>query len=50
VSPSVRDPGTSDHEYRQRVRKYRPSSLLLLIAAAAARYYEQDEWLNKPVP
>ena len=45
---SVRDRGTSDYEYRQRVRRYRPSSLLPLIAAAAARYYEQQEWLNSP--
>ena len=45
---SARDPGTSDYEYRQRVRKYRPASLLTLIAAAAARYHEQEEWLNSP--
>ena len=45
---SVRDPGISDHEYRQRIRRYRPTSLLPLIAAAAARYYEQEQWLNSP--
>jgi hypothetical protein len=48
VPSSVRDPGTSDFEYRQRVRRYRPSSLLPLIAAAAARYHEQEQWLNSP--
>ena len=46
-------PGTSasvisDHEYRQRVRRYRPSSLVPLVAAAAARYREQQDWLNSP--
>jgi hypothetical protein len=48
VSSSVRDPGTGDYEYVQRVRWYRPSSLLPLIAAAAARYHEQEQWLNSP--
>lgn len=48
VLSSVRDPGTSDYEYRQRVRRYMPSSLLPLIAAAAARYHEQEQWLNSP--
>lgn len=40
--------GVSDHEYRQRVRRYKPSSLLPLIAAAAVRYREQKDWLNSP--
>jgi hypothetical protein len=48
VLSSVWDPGTSDYEYRQRVRRYRPSSLLPLIAAAAVRYHEQEQWLNSP--
>jgi hypothetical protein len=38
----------SDHEYRQRIRRYKPSSLLPLIAGAAARYRDQQEWLNSP--
>jgi hypothetical protein len=42
------DTGTSDYEYRQRVRKFKPSSLLPLIAAAAARYRAQQDWLNSP--
>jgi hypothetical protein len=29
----------SDYEYRQRVCRYKPSSLVPLIAAAAARYW-----------
>ena len=48
MSSSVRDPGTSDYEYRQRVRRYKPSSLVPLIAAAAARYWQQEDWLNSP--
>ncbi len=40
--------GVSDHEYRQRVRRYKPSSLLPVIAAAAVRYREQQDWLNSP--
>jgi hypothetical protein len=40
--------GVSDHEYRQRIRKYAPSSLLPLIAATAARYRTPQEWLNSP--
>ena len=48
VPGSMRDVAVSDYEYRQRVRRYRPSSLLPLIAAAAARYREQQEWLNSP--
>ena len=40
--------GVSDYEYRQRVRRYKPSSLLPLIAAAAVRYGEQQDWLNSP--
>ena len=42
------DSGISDYEYRQRVRRYKPSSLLPLIAAAAVRYREQQDWLNSP--
>jgi hypothetical protein len=38
----------SDYEYRQRVRRYKPSSLVPLIAAAAARYWQQQDWLNSP--
>jgi hypothetical protein len=48
VQWSVQDPGTSDYEYRRRIRRYRPSSLLPLIAAAAARYWEHKQWLNSP--
>jgi hypothetical protein len=42
------DSGVSDYEYRQRVRRYKPSSLLPLIAAAGVRYREQQDWLNSP--
>jgi hypothetical protein len=38
----------SDHEYRQRVRRHRPSSLLPLIAASAARYWQRQDWLSSP--
>jgi hypothetical protein len=38
----------SDYEYRQRVRRYKPSSLVPLIAAAAARYWQQQDWLTSP--
>ena len=38
----------SDYEYRQRVRRYKPSCLVPLIAAAAARYWQQQDWLNSP--
>jgi hypothetical protein len=48
VSSGIRDPGISDYEYRQRVRRYRPSSLLPLIVAAAARDQEQEDCLNSP--
>lgn len=40
------DSGVSDYDYRQRVRRYKPSSLLPLIAIAAIRYREQQAWLN----
>jgi hypothetical protein len=42
------DQVVSDYEYRQRVRRYGPSSLVPLIAAAAARYWRQEDWLNSP--
>lgn len=45
---SMPDSGVSDYEYRQRVRRYKPSSLLPLIAVAAVRYREQQDWLNSP--
>ncbi len=48
VPGSMLDSGVSDYEYRQRVRRYKPSSLLPLIAAAAVRYREQKDWLNSP--
>jgi hypothetical protein len=38
----------SDYEYRQRVRRYKPSSLVPKIAAAAARYWQRQDWLNSP--
>jgi hypothetical protein len=38
----------SDYEYRQRVRRYKPSSLVPKIAAAAARYWQRRDWLNGP--
>ncbi|MET8630219.1 hypothetical protein ABZW30_42020 [Kitasatospora sp. NPDC004669] len=40
-----------DDEYRQRVRRHRPSSLLPLIASAGARYGRPDQyraWLGSP--
>ena len=48
VPGSMLDSGVSDYEYRQRVRRYKPSSLLPLIAAAAVRYRAQKDWLNSP--
>ena len=48
VSAGMLESGVSDYEYRQRVRRYRPSSLVPLIAATAARYWEQQDWLNSP--
>ena len=42
------EPVVSDYKYRQRVRRYKPSSLVPLIAAAAARYWQQQDWLNSP--
>ena len=48
MSVSVLETGISDREYRQRVRRYKPSSLVPLIAATAARYWEQQEWLDSP--
>jgi hypothetical protein len=44
----VLEPLISDYEYRQRVRRYKPSSLVPLIAAAAARYWQQQDWLSSP--
>jgi hypothetical protein len=41
-------PVVSDYDYRQRVRRYRPSSLVPLVAATAARYWQQQDWLNSP--
>ena len=48
MSPRMLERGVRDYEYRQRVRRYKPSSLVPLIAAAAARYWEQQDWLNSP--
>ena len=48
MSSSMLESVVSDNEYRQRVRRYKPSSLVPLIAATAARYWEQQEWLNSP--
>jgi hypothetical protein len=48
MSGSTLHVGVSDYEYRQRVRRYKPSTLLPLIAAAAVRYREQQDWLNSP--
>lgn len=48
VSSNTFETGVSDYEYRQRIRKYTPSSLLPLIAATAGRYRTQQEWLNSP--
>ncbi|MFF0041099.1 hypothetical protein ACFYRG_33570 [Streptomyces mirabilis] len=39
----------TEDEYRQRIRRHRPSSLLPLIAAAAARYGSPEHpqpWLK----
>lgn len=47
----VYDRLVSEEEYRQRVRRHRPSSLLPLIAAAAARCNRPDRpqpWLDSP--
>ncbi|WP_149182617.1 hypothetical protein [Streptomyces sp. TRM49041] len=41
----------TEDEYRQRIRRHRPSSLLPLIAAAAARYSSPEQpqpWLKSP--
>jgi hypothetical protein len=38
----------SDYEYRQRVRRYKPSSLVPLVAANAARYWQQCDRLKSP--
>ncbi|WP_369225453.1 hypothetical protein AB5J52_31775 [Streptomyces sp. R39] len=41
----------TEDEYRQRIRRHRPSSLLPLIAAAAARYGAPERpqpWLQSP--
>jgi hypothetical protein len=41
----------TEDEYRQRIRRHRPSSLLPLIAAAAARYSTPERpqaWLESP--
>lgn len=48
MPPRRPDSVVSDYQYRQRVRRYKPSSLVPLIAATAARYREQQEWLNSP--
>ena len=48
MSSNTFDTGVSDYEYRQRIRKYTPSSLLPLIAATASRYRTRQEWLNSP--
>lgn len=44
--------GVSDHEYRQRVRRYKPgykpSSLVPLIAATVARHRTHEDWLGSP--
>ncbi len=45
------DRPVADEEYRQRVRRHRPSSLLPLIAAAAVRWGQpgqQHPWLDSP--
>ncbi|MQY40562.1 hypothetical protein SRB17_85950 [Streptomyces sp. RB17] len=42
----------AEDEYRQRIRRHRPSSLLPLIAAAAARYSTPERpqpWLKSPL-
>ncbi|GAA1966361.1 hypothetical protein [Catenulispora subtropica] len=49
MPPNLSDRMISDHEYRQRIRRYRPSSLLPLIAAAAAAYGSPERpraWLD----
>ncbi|WP_326847367.1 nuclease-related domain-containing protein [Streptomyces kaniharaensis] len=45
------DRHVTDDEYRQRVRRHRPSSLLPLVAAAAVRWGQPGQehpWLNSP--
>jgi hypothetical protein len=48
VSSDMFDTMVSDYEYRQRIRKYKPSSLLPLIASTAPHYRTKHEWLNSP--
>lgn len=48
MSSNSREETISDRAYRERVRRYRPSSLLPLVARAAARYQGQEEWLESP--
>jgi hypothetical protein len=48
VRGNIPDSEVTDYEYRQRVRRYKPSSLVPLIASAAARYRDQQEWLRNP--
>jgi hypothetical protein len=48
VSWKMLESVVSDYEYRQRVRRYKPSSPVLLIAAAAVRYWQQQDWMNSP--
>lgn len=48
MSSSVGHRLISDHEYRQRVRRFKPSSLLPLIAADSSRYPTMDLVLRSP--
>jgi hypothetical protein len=51
MPPNLADRMVSDTEYRQRIRRHRPSSLLSLIAAAAAAYGRPERpqaWLHPP--
>jgi hypothetical protein len=48
MHPRMLEQVVSDYEYRQRVRRYKPSSLVPLVAATAARYWQQRDWLKSP--
>ena len=50
VPGSMLGSGVSDYEYRQRVRRYKPSSLLPLIAAASVPVQRAAGLAEQPVP
>lgn len=48
VQKILHKPVITDKEYRQRIRRYKPSSLLPLIAATAVRFPTQQDWMQSP--